>query len=108
MLAILPTKLTQTQIPKMVITMGADGAVYASAKGESGIVPAMRVDVKDTTGAGDAFFAGTAIGLTYGKTLRQACEIGTRLAASVICTTESVCPRFMPSEFGIKAPEEDA
>ena len=31
----------------------------------------------------------------------EACEIGTRLAASVICTSENVCPRFLPSEFGI-------
>ena len=46
------------------------------------------MDVKDTTGAGDAFFAGVTIGLTYGKTMAEACEIGTRLAASVICTSE--------------------
>ena len=44
---------------------------------------------------------GVAIGLTYGKTMAEACEIGTRLAASVICTSENVCPRFLPSEFGI-------
>ena len=55
----------------------------------------------DTTGAGDAFFAGVAIGLTYGKTLRESCEIGTRLAASVIATKESVCPRFLPEEFDL-------
>ena len=41
------------------------------------------------------------IGLTYGKTMAEACEIGTRLAASAICTSENVCPRFLPSEFGI-------
>ena len=56
----------------------------------------------DTTGAGDAFFAGVAIGLTYGKSLGEACEIGTKLAASVIATKENVCPRFLPEEFGIK------
>ena len=33
-----------------------------------------KVDVIDTTGAGDAFFAGTTIGLTYGKTLAESCE----------------------------------
>ena len=55
----------------------------------------------DTTGAGDAFFAGAAIGLTYGKSLKEACVIGTRLAASVIATKENVCPRFLPEEFGL-------
>ena len=59
------------------------------------------------TGAGDAFFAGTVIGLTYGKTLAQACEIGSRLAASVICISENVCPRFRPAEFGLDVPVTD-
>ena len=54
------------------------------------------------SGAGDAFFAGATIGLTYGKTLAESCEIGTRLSASVICTSENVCPRFLPSEFGLE------
>ena len=49
-----------------------------------------------------AFFAGITMGLTYGKTMDEACEIGTRLSASVICTSENVCPRFLPSEFGLE------
>lgn len=36
----------------MVVTMGEQGAVYARADGESGMVPAKKVDVIDTTGAG--------------------------------------------------------
>ena len=87
--------------------MGAQGAVYAMQDGSCGICPARKVDVKDTTGAGDAFFAGTVIGLTYGKTLPEACEIGSRLAASVICTAENVCPRFRPLEFGLNIPVVD-
>ena len=39
--------------------------------------------------------------MTYGKTLAEAVEIGTLLAASVITSTENVCPRFMPKELGI-------
>ena len=42
------------------------------------------------------------MGLTYGKTMDEACEIGTRLSASVICTSENVCPRFLPSELGLE------
>ena len=81
--------------------------MYARASGESGIVPAKKVDVIDTTGAGDAFFAGTVIGLTYGKNLPASCEIGNRLAASVISITENVCPRFRPLEFGLDVPVVD-
>ena len=58
--------------------------------------------MKDTTGAGDAFCAGVAIGMTYGKTMAEAVEIGTMLAASVITSSENVCPRFQPEELGIQ------
>ena len=89
-------------IPKMVATLGEKGAVYATSEGDSGYCPAWQVDVVDTTGAGDAFLSGVAVGLTYNKTLSEACSIGARLAASVICTKDNVCPRFEPSEFGIE------
>lgn len=107
MAEILSIRVKAAQIPKMVVTMGDQGAVYATTDGESGICPAKRVEVKDTTGAGDAFFAGTVIGLTYGKSIAEACEIGTRLAASVICTSENVCPRFLPQEFGLNVEIEE-
>lgn len=93
MLPILRDKIRGAQIRRMVVTMGAQGAVFATLDGEDGYCPAKKVDVKDTTGAGDAFFAGAVIGQTYGKTMMESCEIGTRLAASVITTGENVCPR---------------
>ena len=107
MQAILVGNVASANIPSMVVTMGGAGAVYASASGESGFVPAKKVHVIDTTGAGDAFFAGVAIGLTYGKSLPDSCEIGSRLAASVICTLDNVCPRFLPKEFGLDVPVRD-
>ncbi len=99
---VVKSRSKQAGINQMVITLGEDGAVYADEEGNSGFCPAWKVDVVDTTGAGDACFAGVAIGLTYGKTLGEACTIGARLAASVICTKDNVCPRFLPSEFGIE------
>ena len=107
MRATLAANVRSANIPCMVVTMGEQGAVYARTDGESGMVPAKKVDVIDTTGAGDAFFAGTVIGLTYGKTLAESCEIGSRLAASVICISENVCPRFRPQEFGLDVPVTD-
>ena len=101
MIPIIAAKVKAAQIPGMIVTMGGDGAVYASMDGDMGYCPARRVEVKDTTGAGDSFCAGVAIGLTYGKTLAEACEIGAHLAASVIVTSESVCPRFLPRELGL-------
>lgn len=101
MIPIIAAKVKAAQIPSMIVTMGGDGAVYASMDGDMGYCPARRVEVKDTTGAGDSFCAGVAIGLTYGKTLAESCDIGALLAASVIVTTENVCPRFLPRELGI-------
>jgi len=106
MRAILLDKVIAAKIPSMVVTMGGDGAVYASMEGESGVIPARNVAVKDTTGAGDAFCAGVAIGLTYGKDLAGAVEIGTMLAASVIVSSENVCPRFQPQELGLEIQPE--
>lgn len=104
---ILAQKVVAARIPSMIVTMGGDGAVYADKHGNTGYCPARRVEVKDTTGAGDSFCAGVAIGLTYGKTLAQACEIGAHLAASVIVTSENVCPRFLPRELGLDIDVED-
>jgi len=101
MVDIISDKVMAARIPSMIVTMGGDGAVYADMHGDKGFCPARNVAVKDTTGAGDAFCAGVSIGLTYGKSLAEACEIGAHLAASVIVTSESVCPRFLPRELGL-------
>ena len=101
MVEIVSKKVIAAQIPSMIVTMGGDGAVYADKYGDKGHCPARRVEVKDTTGAGDSFCAGVAIGRTYGKSLAESCEIGAHLAASVIVTSENVCPRFLPRELGL-------
>ena len=98
---VLADRVMRAKIPSMVVTMGAEGAVYAGQGGIHGWCPARRESVRDTTGAGDAFCAGVSMGLTYGRDLAGAVEIGTRLAASVITSSENVCPRFHPDEFGL-------
>ena len=103
----LSRRVISAQIPSMVVTMGSRGAVYADMNGDKGVYPARKVKVRDTTGAGDAFCAGVAIGLTYGKTMREAVEIGTRLASSVITVSENVCPRFLPQELGLDVKIEE-
>lgn len=107
MIEIISGKVRAARIPSMIVTMGGAGAVYADMEGDKGFCPARRVEVKDTTGAGDSFCAGVSIGLTYGKTLRESCEIGAMLAASVIVTSENVCPRFLPRELGLDMDVED-
>ncbi len=94
-------RLKSARIPSLVVTMGSRGAVYADMEGNSGYCPPYSVRVRDTTGAGDAFCAGIAIGLTYGKSMAESCEIGARLASSVITVSENTCPRFLPQELGL-------
>ena len=100
-------RVTSARIPAMVVTMGSRGAVFASMTGEHGVCPAQTVHVRDTAGAGDAFFAGVAIGQTYGKSLMESCEIGSRLASAVITVSENTCPRFLPEELGLSVAKSE-
>lgn len=103
----LSEKVISAHIPSMIVTMGSRGAVFADMHGLKGFCPSYKVDVRDTTGAGDAFCAGAAVGLTYGKTMEEAVKIGTKLACSVLNLSENVCPRFLPSELGLDVNTED-
>ena len=103
----LSENVKNAEIQSMIMTMGADGAVYASADGEKGYCPAEKVIVRDTTGAGDAFCAGVSAGLTYGKALPEAIRIGGRLAAAVITSSENTCPKFLPKELGLDVESEE-
>jgi pseudouridine kinase len=90
MLDLLKAELEKLNMKAMVITMDSDGAVYADAEGEAGHCPAQQVTVVDSTGAGDAFFAGTSVGLLRKLSIADACELGTKAAASVLITRENV------------------
>lgn len=63
-------------------TVGADGAVVATAAGVEQ-VPAFTVDVVDTTGCGDAFSAGFLRGLSLGRSPRDAAVLGCAVASLV-------------------------
>lgn len=91
---ILSDKINELGVNKLIVTMAEQGAVYASADGSCGICPAKDVKVIDTTGAGDAFFAGVSAALSQNKTLGEACETGTMLASLVIQSKDNVCPKL--------------
>ncbi|MDO4203081.1 MAG: carbohydrate kinase family protein [Selenomonadaceae bacterium] len=102
MAAILSEKVKAAGMKSMIVTMADKGAAYADSKGNHGVCSAEKVNVVDTTGAGDAFFSGMAMGLTCGKTMAESCVIGTKIAAAVICTTENTCPQFTKAELGLE------
>jgi len=64
-----------------VITLGAAGALVDDGSGEAGRVPAVEAGpVVDTTGAGDAFNGGFAVGLAEGLDPRAAAGFGCAVA----------------------------
>ncbi len=72
--------------PKVVaVTMGAEGSLIASA-GEMAHVPAFKVSVVDSTGAGDAFMGGLSYGLLQGWDRKQIGSFANACAA--ICCTK--------------------
>ena len=69
----------------VVIKLGAEGAYYRTAEGDSGVVPGERVaNVVDTVGAGDGFAAGLVSALLEGLPLAQAVRRGNRVGAFAI------------------------
>ncbi|MBR0368942.1 MAG: carbohydrate kinase family protein [Clostridia bacterium] len=93
MLSVLVQESRSLGVPAMVLTMGAQGAVYVDHRtGEFGGCPAQSVDMVDSTGAGDAFFSGTVAALMRKMPLSQAVRVGTELAARTLRTSGSSCP----------------
>ncbi len=64
---------------EVCITLGGDGCLVANAT-ERHFVEARKVEVKDTTGAGDAFWSGYLTAWLDGKTLHQKALAGRRMA----------------------------
>ncbi|MBU0496036.1 MAG: carbohydrate kinase family protein [Chloroflexi bacterium] len=72
-----------------LITLGADGVVYATPQG-SGHVPAIRCQVTDVTGAGDALTAGTVYGLLHDLPVDEAVSLGVSAATLTVCASDTV------------------
>ena len=64
----------------VVITLGARGAFVRSAKIKEHVSPFQAGPVVDTTGAGDAFNGGFAVGLSEGMSLIEATRFGCAVA----------------------------
>ncbi len=87
----------------MVVTMGSHGSVYYDGKNDSmGFCPPYPANVVDTSGAGDAFFSGTVMGLTRHLPLEEAVRYGAKLASMTIESKENSCP-VMPDFFSEQA-----
>ena len=68
---------------KLIVTMGSRGVKYFDGK-EIRHVPSQKVDVVDTTGAGDTFCGGLAAALVRGDSLEAAIKFAVKAASFTI------------------------
>ncbi|NUS03638.1 MAG: carbohydrate kinase family protein [Nonomuraea sp.] len=66
----------------VLVTLGAEGSLVTTS-GASEQVPALKTEVADTTGCGDAYCAGFLTGLLHGRDVLEAARWGTAAAARV-------------------------
>lgn len=82
-------KLFLLGVKNVVITLGSEG-VYVASTIKEGFIPSPKVDVVDTTGAGDAFVSGIIYGLYNENDIFTACKYGHTLAAFTLTREETV------------------
>lgn len=88
------------QVPRAVITRGAAGAWYGDREGTAVQIPAPRVDVVDTTGAGDAFCGALAVALGEGRQITDAIRWASAAGAVAVrrLGTSSALPKRVAVE----------
>jgi ribokinase len=95
------TALHGRGVRRVVIKLGDRGALASEIGGEAIQIPAMQVQVVDTTAAGDAFTAALAVALVEDRSLAEA----TRFAcvAGSLATTRAGAQDAMPKRAEIEA-----
>ena len=83
-------ELRRRGVGNVVVTLGRIGALVLTDTVDT-MVPAVPVDVVDTTGAGDAFNSGFAVALAEGRDIVDAVRFGV-VCGSIACTTLGVVP----------------
>jgi ribokinase len=73
-------------VPRVVLTLGGEGAWFADRDGRSVRVPAFRVKAADSTAAGDAFTAALAVAWGEGRDLVDAVRWANAAGAACVRT----------------------
>ena len=73
-------RLYELGVEHVLLTRGEKGVLWVSSEGVR-TVPALRVNVLDTVGAGDAFNAGLAVGLSEKRPMTEAIALGVTTAS---------------------------
>ena len=77
------SKMIGTETDREVITLGSKGALVKDMGLET-YLPAVKVNAKDTTGAGDCFTAALAVAIGEGKDLLEAAQFAQKAASKSV------------------------
>lgn len=90
--ALLQRFVNQVGMQSMVVTLGSDGSVFYDRRSQTaGYQAVFPVQLVDSSGAGDAFFSGTVMGLVHNRPLAEAVIYGTKVAGWTIQSKENTC-----------------
>ena len=70
-------------VKEIIVTLGSQGCLYMN-ENESIHYPAYKVEVVDTTAAGDSFIGGIATALSEGKPIKEAIGLATKVSALTV------------------------
>ncbi|GGK98929.1 ribokinase [Mangrovihabitans endophyticus] len=88
-------------VPRVVLTLSGEGSWYADRDGRDERVPAYRVEVADTTAAGDAFTGALAVAWGEGRDLVEAVRWAN--AAGAACVRKVGASSALPTRAEIDA-----
>lgn len=88
-------KLLEIGVKKIIVTLGKDGSLLYD-KNNIHLVPSIKVEALDTTGAGDCYNGTFAVCKCLGLKDEEAMNIATK--ASALCVTKSGAMRSMPTK----------
>jgi ribokinase len=84
----------------VLLKLGERGAFLATRKGTTRRIHAHKVDVKDTTAAGDAYNGAFAVALLRDSSPEEAAEFAA--AAAAVCVTRHGAQPSMPSQHEVE------
>ncbi|MFE8699855.1 ribokinase [Cytobacillus sp. FJAT-54145] len=87
-------ELIRIGLSEVIITLGEKGSAYLNKEGKFIITPAFRVDVVDTTAAGDTFIGSFTSARLKGLNIHECLEFAT--AASALCVSRKGAQQSIP------------
>jgi len=82
-------KILLAHFPEVVVTAGGAGVAYANRSGTEITLPAVKVKVESTHGAGDMFIGVMAAELAHGTSMETALQSANAQAAKLVGTPEA-------------------